>query len=462
MTMTRLDAVGGWLMIGVLVTLVIAALTGEARLLDLAVVLSVLLLVLLATRMSRAAQISVIVALVACGAAFLWRNELAVLQAGARRATQLAGLVVSISTIRNAARGSPLVANVGRALFAVSGRQRTVFLVLATHFSGVILSFGVLNLFGAVVDRMVEESAEPADSERLRLNILMLRASAAVSAWSPLAVAMVVSLLTIPGVTWLGVLPWTLFSAAIVLGLALLVAGRNPAGPQNGSGANLLREPAPWRLLSLVAILVITIPSVAALLDVHMSAATLLSVPIFSLVWMLLQEGGAPGRTLRFARRVNGFVSRELPVMITEFGFIMSASLLASAMMLLIDPDVLAPFIAGLGSTNLLIPVLVMWIFTLLAPLGLNAVFCGTLFAALYPLAAVHGVSPVTWLVAVTGGFMLWLMISPMSIIVLIAARQTGHSVRDIIYRQNLGFAFVSGGLLSLWVVVVGVLMNGG
>ncbi|MDE2580041.1 MAG: hypothetical protein KGL52_00245, partial [Rhodospirillales bacterium] len=212
---------------------------------------------------------------------------------GWRRGAVYAAFYFALSALRDAAETSRLVRACGRHLVSQPPGRRYAALAAGGHVFGIILSYGSIDLLGAMVTRA--NAGKPAAPVRARRMLMaVFRGFCVMNCWSPLNVMTAVVATAVPAAPMHLLLP-----AAFVVAMGMLALGwaedrllwrrrpePAPETPADGGWAVHLR------LVALVGLVMALAEAAGALLGVGLVTAVTLVVPSVALAWVAAQAGG--------------------------------------------------------------------------------------------------------------------------------------------------------------------------
>lgn len=366
------------------------------------------------------------------------------------QAAFLMAFILLLSLVQEAASTSRAVAVCGRYLTRQPPGRRFLSIYSGANVMSVLFNLGVVSLLAPLIRRGVEE-ASPGDAlnpvrERRQLNAL-LRGFAWSVIWSPTALAPLALMTLIPGVdriAWIGLgLAISVLAMLIGWGEDRVAWGR--LRRRLGGSARFLPEPFPVREAAgfaavCFALLGLTAGAMA-LLGGTVVFGLMVACPILAAAWLMVQNREAAGGPVRAAGERLASIWRwrlplSAPVAVTlgasgYVGHAAAALLPAAEIAEAIGLQAMAPhlFLTGVAVAV-----------AALSQLGLSpimlAVFFGSLLGALPELPA----SPTLTALAISCGWALAMTSSPFATVVLVMARATEHSGREMTWGWNLPF----------------------
>ena len=169
------------------------------------------------------------------------------------------------------------------------------------------------------------------------------------------------------------------------------------------------------------------------------------------MIWILIEaETGRKAQEL--AERSSHYLFRDLPSFKSELVLLSTAGFIGTATGALI-----AHWIAAAGADLSLIPVRLLLVLPLvLVPLagqfGMNPILFVSLFAQLLPPPAELGISPVSLVLALTGGWALAAPTSPFTASVMIISRIGKVTPKEVAFKWNGIFVVLAAIGLAVWV----------
>ncbi len=430
--------------------------------------IAILLFLLIEFRRQRAYARAVFLGLVALGLAGVVASAhpIPLFLAGWRRGAGYAAFFLALSALRDAAETSPLVRRCGRHLVAQPPGRRYAALTAGGYIFGVILSYGAIELLGAMVARANTLAAAGSQATRRirgrRMLMAIYRGFALMNCWSPLNIMTAVVSTAVPSAPMRLLLP-----IAFVVSLGLLALGwvddRLHAARLSLRGGARPETEERWaihlRVVALVALVMVVSELSAALLRVSLVTAVTLVVPLVGLAWIGLQarplaRRGRPGLA---ARRVLAMLRRRLDRFLLRVpGFRGEATVLAASGFMGVALGGALPA-HGLASAVAVLPPLVL---PLLVPLlligtgqlGLNPVGVVALIGAALPDPAALGVPPAVLAFACMLGWGVGVGMTPMSASAITTARWAGVSPWTVSTVWNGPFTVAA--VLVSWIAI--------
>jgi hypothetical protein len=365
-----------------------------------------------------------------------------------RRGAAYAAFFLALGALRDAAEHSAVVRRCGAHLLAQPAGRRYLALTAGGHVFGIILSYGAIDLFGAMLARIGEEDVEAAGPRRRRMLMAVYRGFATMNCWSPLNIMTAVVSTAVPAAAMRPLLPVGFALAVLVMAAGWLLDRREGPDkiPPLDSGE---RWTIHLRIAALVALVMLAAEAVAARFTVTLSIGVTAMVPLIGLAWTIgqLDWRQRPAQALRhrlglFLARVPGF--RGEATVLAAGGFVgvaLAAALPAGAL-------------AGLGLHGVLVPLLVPVVLIATGLLGLNPIAVVAVIGAAIPNPAALGVAPDVLALACMLGWGVAVGMTPMSASAIATARWTASDPWIVTLQWNAGFTTAALALACAAIVI--------
>jgi len=378
--------------------------------------------------------------------AVLWRQEapLALVREAASRFAFLAAFMTALALLRVPAYRSALIRRCGRSLLQQPPGRRYPLLSLGATLFGIVLNFGVLNLFVSMIEK-ANTLGEARGQESLhrvrrrRMLLAALRGFTLAPLISPMGIGVAVVLASLPQLQWQGLLPYMLASASLLFLIGWLLDYL--AGPRHGKRHTSAKTASLIPLLQfglLLSALMAVVFGMAGLFGVRLPQAVLGAVPLGTGVWLAWQCRGLGGGG---ALPAGVLLVRRLPVLLSgianEVVALGAGGYLGHLSVSLIDPGIIVEWAGSTASLGSWAPVLAILAVFVLAQLGLNPIVSVTFLASVVAQASLPGVSPEVMAVALLTGWSLTMVSSPFTASMMIMSRFTGMTAAHIGYRWN-------------------------
>ncbi len=352
-----------------------------------------------------------------------------------RRGASYVAFFLALSVLRDAAERSPLVRRCGRHLVAQPPGRRYAALTAGGHVYSIILSYGAIDLFGAMVARANTLASAGGSSEvqRIRLKRMMLavyRGFAAMNCWSPLNIMTAVVSSAVPGARF-GLLIPLAFGVAVTMLAAGWAVDRASAARLATRGGVRPATVERWSIHLRIVLLVLFVFAAAEIVG-HAFGTSLVvgvtaAVPVVGIGWMVVQAarygwlaafGTLPRRLGLFLRRIPNF--RGEATVLGCGGFLAGA--LSAALPGLGAPEMLAAAAPPPLLVLFAIPTLVL----LTGQLGLNPIVIIGAVGAAIPDPQAMGIAPSVLAFACMLGWGVGANATPMSASAITTARWAG------------------------------------
>jgi hypothetical protein len=381
-----------------------------------------------------------------------------------RRGAVYGSFFLALSSLRDAAETSRLVRRCGQHLVAQPPGRRYAALTGGGHLFGIILSYGAIELLGAMVMRANTLQAAGGSSairtlRSRRMLMAIYRGFAVMNCWNPLNLMTAVVSTAVPGAPMGLLLP-----AAFVVSIGMATLGwledRFSFARLATAGGRRPETTESWfihlRIVALVAVVMLLAELGGLLLGVTLVAAVTLIVPLAGLGWALVQMWGfiagadpIPRAAAIVARRAGRFFAR-IPSFRSEATVLAGSGFMGVAVGGALPAAALGPAIAHLPPIG--VPLLVPVVLIATGQLGLNPIAVIALLGAAMPDPAAFGISPAVLAFACMLGWGLAVNMTPMSASAIITARRAGVSPWTVSTAWNA--AFTGSALLLSWLAI--------
>ncbi|MEM8665648.1 MAG: hypothetical protein AAGF49_16200, partial [Pseudomonadota bacterium] len=426
---------------------------------------AVLLMLILALRVSRRGVIFIVLGAVLTVAQFATRpfaDALAAVLDGAQLAAFIAAFFTALATLRDVADTSPAIGRCGRFLAQQPPGRRYGALTVGGQLFSLVLNYGAIALLGslAMASAREEQNAEIRRHRMRRMLLAIQRGFISVLPWSPLSFAIAITTTLIPGASWgAAVLPALVTGALLAgIGYALdtlfkpkITGPRPPRLAPDGTWASVLP------LLALLGILMALVGGIASVADVRVAGIVIVVVPVLSLIWLVMQ-GEAGERWRATKARIVRYTFEVMPSYRGEITLLMMAGYIGTT-----GADLLVPVVVSAGVDLATLPTALIlvgfvWLIPVAGQLGMNPILAVSLVAPLIPAASVLGVSPTAIVVAITAGWALSGASSPFTATTLLVGSFASISATRVGLSWNGVYSLLCALALSIWVVAYATL----
>ena len=381
-----------------------------------------------------------------------------------RRGAAYAAFFLSLTTLRDAAETSALVRRCGQHLVAQPPGRRYAALTAGGHVFGIILSYGAIELLGAMVMRantLATAGSEAVRQVRSRRMLMAIyRGFAVMNCWSPLNIMTAVVSTAVPGAPMGRLLP-----IAFVVSVGMCALGwldDRLGAPRGATASGRPASSESWSIhlgiIALVALVMGLAEGSAVLLGIPLVTGVTLVVPLVALGWLVVQSwplARARGRAFALAwigRRVGRFRLR-IPGFRGEANVLGWSGFVGVALGGALPAGGLAPVIGHLPVW--MIPLLVPLLLMATGQIGLNPVAAVALLGAAIPDPAAIGLSPSVLGFACMLGWGVGVSVTAMSASAITTARWLGVSPFTVSALWNARFTFAS--LILSWAAILAV-----
>lgn len=364
-------------------------------------------------------------------------------------------ILLSGGFLREAAERSRVIARAGQALIGQPPARRNAALSFGAFAMGFILSFGTLQLLGAMVSRAnslrAANGREDVRSARERRSMLaVLRGFCMSTACNPISVVAALAVTFAPGARF-----DVLMTIAVTMALSLLALGAL-MDRLDAPAIRVESPPSPPSLapvggLVLIVLFVFAcVFGVAAATGHRVVHAMLITVPTLALGWMALQHGFRPVAVM--VRLIDQARTRY-PGQRTEVTILASAGFSGTLVALALPVEPVAAVLREYVWLGIAVPALIFWWVMAGAQSALNPIITVTIAGAVLPAPLALGIAPEAVAAAYMVAWGVCTASSPFTLSVLIIAGITGQDSRHVAWHWNGGFS-AAGALASTLVLL--------
>jgi len=365
-----------------------------------------------------------------------------------RRGAAYAAFFLALGALRFAAQHSAIILRCGQHLLGQPARRRYLALTLGGHLFSIILSYGAIDLLGAML-RQANGRA------RGRMMLAAYRGFATMNCWSPLNIMTAVVSAAVPAADLRPLLPAGFGMAMLMLAAGWWLDGRGPAATD---------RPLPTRdhwtihlaVVALVALVSALAGWVGRQFGVGLSIGITAAVPAVALVWVLIQLRGKRHMLGLMWRRLARFHA-ALPGFRGEAGVLAAGGFVGVALGAALPAGGLAPWLHVLPP--LAVPLLVPVLLLVTGLVGLNPIAVVAVIGAAVPDPAALGVAPGVLAFACMLGWGVGVGMTPMSASAIATARWSDSDPWTVTTRWNAGFTAWSLALASAAITLAYVVL---
>ncbi|WP_075222572.1 hypothetical protein [Acuticoccus yangtzensis] len=370
-------------------------------------------------------------------------DPFAVMWAGVQQSCFLASFMVLIGIMREPAKTSLAIDNLGRYLTRQPPSRRYGAIAIGAAVLAALANVGALALLAPLVQAGVSAAKDAGDTPEItaikerRQYSATLRGFALVVMFSPTTVTQALLNDLFPGAD-----PSMVLLSGFLLALTWLVIGwsedqlegrvirrgllRTGTLPQR-------RPPLPMPLTALrdlsliVAALIASAVLITNTFHTEVVPALMMTTPFLTVIWLTTQNAGLPprARAATVGLRIEGIVMRALPSSAPEAVTLASAGFIGTMLGALIPTDALA-FTLGTGAAGHILIIAAMPVVVLLAAqIALTPIVVAVCLAASYQALGELPVSPLAMVLSLSVGWALSLTASQYTAAPLILSRLT-------------------------------------
>ena len=362
-------------------------------------------------------------------------DPVAALEAGWRRGAAYAAFFLALGCLRDAAERSASVRASGAHLVGQPAGRRYLAVTGGAHLFGMILSYGAIDLMGAMVAR-----AGAGQESVRRLVMGAYRGFATMNCWSPLNIMTVVVAAAVPAADLRPVLP-VAFAMAMVLLLAGAVVDRLEGGRSEAASPASGGWSIHLRIAGIVGLVMLLAEAVSVGFATSLATGVTAAVPVVGVGWTLGQLRRRRHVGAMALRRLRGFKAR-VPSFRGEAALLACSGFLGVTLGMALPEGGLAGFVPAGPAVLVALGVPVVLIGTSL--LGLNPIAVVAIIGAAVPDPAALGVAPAVLAFACMLGWGVAVGMTPFSASALATARWTGVDPWVVTTRWNAGFTVVA------------------
>ena len=368
--------------------------------------------------------------------------------------------LAALGFLRDAAASSPMVERAGRYLVAQPPGRRYVALTFGGHIFGILLNIGGLALLASMLKQTNTLASAGGDKDRLelrekRMTLAVLRGFHSMAMWCPLSITMALLFSLTPGARWSEYAPYGLGLTAVFLALGWLFDfvqfPRALTAPAND-------DPGGWRAALAMLAQVTAITLIAFALEyvtgVRFTIHVLIVVPVFALVWVVLQNAplGAAGASKHAAVTLFERSKLGFPAYANEVTLFATAGFLGAMVPLVLPEEALVALVTNLHLTPAALSVAIVLVIAALSVVGINAMVTVTMLVGALAHAPATGLTPLKLVFVIVGAWSLSNGMSPLNSSMVLLSGVRGRPPETITIRWNGVFALTT---LALFCLVV-------
>ncbi|MCC5987045.1 MAG: hypothetical protein JJT95_05135 [Pararhodobacter sp.] len=367
----------------------------------------------------------------------------ATLSEAALRACFVSVLFAALGVLQTAVAGAPRFIAAGEMLVRQPSGRRYFALSGGSALFGGVLNFGVLPLFGSLVQRArppdsdVQSNAAIALRER-RMLVALLRGFSVVMFWCPLTMAYAITTTTIEGANWLAMVGF-----GLAMAVAVLILGRFFGTDRSAPVVNLAPAKTPFSFVALLPVLVLLLVLSALAAGVEEFTAgrlvhgVILFVPLAGLVLLAYIRGWAG------LARLGQYIAADVPTQRNEIAVLGNAAFCGALLAVLLPEGSVGGGLQQIMPVAM-IPALCLALVVLLGQAGLNPLISVAVLASTLADAAAIGLDPTVFAVALTTGWGLTIGSSSAAAATMVVGRLTAASAWTVGTRWNGAFTLAA------------------
>ncbi|PMR72130.1 hypothetical protein C1H69_22190 [Billgrantia endophytica] len=376
----------------------------------------------------------------------MWRldSPWTVLREAADSFAFLAAFMTSLALLRLPAYRSRLIRRCGQSLLLQPPNWRYPLLSVGSTLFGIVLNFGVLNLFVSMIEKANTLGAAQGrqwvqQARRRRMLLATLRGFTLAPLVSPMGIGVAVILANLPELKWRELFPYVLAAATVLFLVGWAcdhLAGPKPvrrnANPPRPSLLPLVRFSL---LLSALMALIFLL---SWWFELRLPQAVLVGVPLGAWLWLAWQcrllglMGVAPATVV---------LGRRLPALLGSIGnevvALGAGAYLGYLSVALMDPAQLAGMAGVMVDLGTWLPLVAMLVIVVLAQVGVNPIISVTFLTSMASQVTLPGVPLPLLAAAMLAGWSLTMVTSPFTAAMMIMSRFTGLSAGRIGFHWN-------------------------
>lgn len=378
---------------------------------------------------------------------------------------------VALAFLREPALRSALVRRCGLLLVNQPSGRRYLAISTGGVLFGTVLNLGAINLLGAMIRTGNSLSAaggrqEIVDARLRRMALALLRGFSTTPMASPLSIAFIVIVSTVPGVRWPSVLALGVVTMVLVILLGWLMDWLTR--PRHLASLVPPREAVPGGGLDVLrfTLLVLSIFGLAVAIELstplNLPMALLMAAPSAGFLWAFWQLRRAG--PLRAAGLTVVRLARRGPPLLTglraEVSIISAATFIGIVIAAMIPGELVAEWLRGIGIGDMALVLAMVPTVAFLSALGINPILPVVVLASAMGGGGVYSGPPELLALGFLVGWSSAINISPLIPVVLTVSRVVQVPASTITLRWNLVFGVCLQVAGMGWLVMLGWLID--
>ncbi|MFE3839139.1 hypothetical protein [Pseudogemmobacter sonorensis] len=287
------ESLANWLIVAMAGLLTIGAVGGLQWPVDAAVAIAIGVTILNWHRLARVARIFVLGACVSIlGFIILAPEQIGELRIALAQGTKFAALLAMLGVLRHPVRRSDIIARAAAWLLAFPRATRYAAINIGSHFLSLLFNVGIIAMIGDLTrnDRPAADDIDAA--ERQSLIMAGMRGLVLMTIWSPMGIGFAIVVTSVSGLNAVHFLGLAFATAIVMLLVTCFVeAPRDRAASVPDPSPDVRGSPMPLIavLSACTGLLIVTILLHEGL-AISFVSATVLVLPVFAILWLLLER----------------------------------------------------------------------------------------------------------------------------------------------------------------------------
>ncbi len=370
------------------------------------------------------------------------------LEKGVRIGGLIGSLLLAVATLSRAAQRTAPLRRVTSSVLDVPAQRRFGTVTVASQIFGGFLGLAGITMMMEAASQAPIESRE----EKVACFGAIARGYAAANLWSPMFSNLSILLAVNSGLDWIRVFPAALGLAGVNLLLALLLKRiaawrRVPSLPvAAGIGAWTLLRGA-WSVLAWMAVFLFVVLALSHWSRQPVAGVIIVLAPLVA--WLLAIGVSAAGRSAGTAARQVLADFTEFRSMVGEVMLFFASGCAGTVIAGALPPAWTGPVAAALAPYPVLASLFLAGSVVLLSFTSVHPMLAGIVLAIAFP-ATTLGLTPVAHVLSVLAGLGMAVILTPFSVMSLMASRFSGMPLLAVSVRANAGFAAINLLLIAL------------